>query len=83
MRGHRVQNKYTINFGKKIQETMRNAKASPKGRAFFSLSPKPARTALRIASCFPSAMVKFYPLRSSRPEGVFSFSAQKYAESLR
>ena len=64
-------------------ETLRNAKASPKGRAFFSLSPKPARTALRIASCFPSAMVKFYPLRSSRPEGVFSFSAQKYAESLR
>ena len=53
---------------------MRNAKASPKGRAFFSLSPKPARTALRIASCFPSAMVKFYPLRSSRPEDVLSRS---------
>ncbi len=32
MRGHRVQNKYTINFGKKIQEAMRNAKASPFGR---------------------------------------------------
>lgn len=34
MRRHRVQNKYTINFGKKIQEAMRNAKASPKGRGF-------------------------------------------------
>ena len=32
MRGHRVQNKYTINFNKKIQEAMRNAKASPFGR---------------------------------------------------
>ena len=32
MRRHRVQNKYTINFGKKIQEAMRNAKASPLGR---------------------------------------------------
>ena len=32
MRRHRVQNKYTINFGKKIQEAMRNAKASPFGR---------------------------------------------------
>ena len=32
MRGHRVQNKYTINFGKKIQEALRNAKASPLGR---------------------------------------------------
>ena len=32
MRGHRVQNKYTINFAKKIQETMRPAKASPLGR---------------------------------------------------
>ena len=32
MRGHRVQNKYTINFGKKIEEAMRNAKASPLGR---------------------------------------------------
>ena len=32
MRGHRVQNKYIINFGKKIQEAMRNAKASPLGR---------------------------------------------------
>ena len=31
MRGHRVQNKYTINFDKKIQEAMRNAKASPFG----------------------------------------------------
>jgi len=36
MRGHRVQNKYTINFAKKIQEAMRNAKASPKGRGFGS-----------------------------------------------
>lgn len=34
MRRHRVQNKYTINFNKKIQEAMRNAKASPKGRGF-------------------------------------------------
>lgn len=34
MRRHRVQNKYTINFGKKIQEAMRLAKASPKGRGF-------------------------------------------------
>ena len=32
MRGHRVQNKYTINFDKKIQEAMRTAKASPFGR---------------------------------------------------
>ena len=32
MRGHRVQNKYTINFDKKIQEAMRNDKASPLGR---------------------------------------------------
>ena len=32
MGGHRVQNKYTINFDKKIQEAMRNAKASPLGR---------------------------------------------------
>ena len=32
MRGHRVQNKYTINFAKKIQETRQNAKASPFGR---------------------------------------------------
>ena len=28
MGGRRVQNKYTINFGKKIEEAMRNAKAS-------------------------------------------------------
>lgn len=34
MRRHRVQNKYTINFNKKIQEAMRLAKASPKGRGF-------------------------------------------------
>ena len=41
---------------------MRNAKASPKGRAFFNLSPKPAQTARSIASCFPSAIIKiFYP----------------------
>ena len=32
MGGHRVQNKYTINFGKKIEEAMRNAKASHSGR---------------------------------------------------
>lgn len=36
MRRHRVQNKYTINFNKKIQEAMRKAKASPKGRGFGS-----------------------------------------------
>ena len=40
MRGHRVQNKYTINFGKKIQEAMPRAlsvglapASSPKGGA--------------------------------------------------
>ena len=33
MRGHRVQNKYTINFNKKIQEAMRQAGLSYKGKA--------------------------------------------------
>ena len=40
MGGHRVQNKYTINFGKKIEEAMRRAlsvglapASSPKGGA--------------------------------------------------
>ena len=33
MRGHWVQNKYIINFGKKIQEAMRQAGLSYKGKA--------------------------------------------------
>ncbi len=33
MRGHRVQNKYTINFAKKIQEAMPRAGLSYKGKA--------------------------------------------------
>ena len=33
MRGHRVQNKYTINFGKKIQEAMRRAGLSYREKA--------------------------------------------------
>ena len=32
MRGHWVQNKYTINFGKKIQEAMPRAGLSYKGK---------------------------------------------------
>ena len=36
MRGHRVQNKYTINFDKKIQEAMRRAGLSCKGKALSS-----------------------------------------------
>ena len=36
MRGHRVQNKYTINFGKKIQEAMPRAGLSYKGKALSS-----------------------------------------------
>ena len=36
MRGHRVQNKYTINFGKKIEEAMRRAGLSCKGKALSS-----------------------------------------------
>ena len=33
MRGHRVQNKYTINFDKKIQEAMPRAGLSYRGKA--------------------------------------------------
>ena len=33
MGGRRVQNKYTINFGKKIEEAMRRAGLSYKGKA--------------------------------------------------
>ena len=33
MRGHRVQNKYIINFGKKIEEAMRPAGLFCKGKA--------------------------------------------------
>ena len=33
MGGHRVQNKYTINFDKKIQEAMRRAGLFCKGKA--------------------------------------------------
>ena len=50
----------------------RSAPAPPLGE----LSPKVterARTARSIASCFPSAIIKFLPLRSSRPEGAFLF----------
>ena len=36
MRGHRVQNKYTINFAKKIQEAMPRAGLSYKGKALSS-----------------------------------------------
>ena len=36
MRRHRVQNKYTINFGKKIQEAMLRAGLSCKGKALSS-----------------------------------------------
>ena len=36
MGGHRVQNKYTINFGKKIQEAMPRAGLSYKGKALSS-----------------------------------------------
>ena len=36
MRGHRVQNKYTINFGKKIEEAMPRAGLSCKGKALYS-----------------------------------------------
>ena len=36
MRGHRVQNKYTINFDKKIQEAMPRAGLSYKGKALSS-----------------------------------------------
>ena len=36
MRGHRVQNKYTINFNKKIQEAMLRAGLSYKGKALSS-----------------------------------------------
>jgi len=36
MRGHRVQNKYTINFDKKIQEAMLRAGLSYKGKALSS-----------------------------------------------
>lgn len=74
MGGHRVQNKYTINFGKKIQETMRNAKVSapnPRGRLYVSL---PA---------FHLPWLNFTPFGAAAPRGFFSFSAQKYAESLR
>ena len=36
MRRHRVQNKYTINFNKKIQEAMPRAGLSYKGKALSS-----------------------------------------------
>ena len=36
MRRHRVQNKYTINFNKKIQEAMSRAGLSYKGKALSS-----------------------------------------------
>ena len=36
MRRHRVQNKYTINFNKKIQEAMLRAGLSYKGKALSS-----------------------------------------------
>ena len=36
MRRHRVQNKYTINFAKKIQEAMPRAGLSYKGKALSS-----------------------------------------------
>ena len=68
------------------QASSRKWPGLPRAPPLGELSPKVterARTARSIASCFPSAIIKFLPLRSSRPEGVFSFSAPKYAESLR
>lgn len=41
MRGHRVQNKYTINFDKKIQEAMPQPGLSYKGKAALCSKARP------------------------------------------
>ena len=50
MRGHRVQNKYTINFGKKIEEAMPRAGLFCKGKALssYNLSVIAARCHLSL-----------------------------------
>ena len=66
MRRHRVQNKYTINFAKKIQEAMLRAGLSYKGKALSSYNLSviadamplpglrlPASASLSLASCWP------------------------------
>ena len=66
MRRHRPQNKYTINFNKKIQEAMSRAGLSYKGKALSSYNLSviadamplpglrlPASASLPLASCWP------------------------------
>ena len=65
MRGHRVQNKYTINFDKKIQEAMRNAKASPLGRGGIA-----SAMTERLYKGKPALCSKARPFTPYRASGV-------------